>query len=268
MKSNYAKFLFTGLILALSVPASQAAITCSQSDYKGVYAYSSQGALIQLPPQAAALIGPFSQAGVIISDGLGNLTLQTKASYNGIILDGNTTATYTVTPDCQIVFNVFLPAPLNVNSVFNGVLAWNVRQTALMITTPQGSVLPAQQFKQDLRFCGVGDLNGAYQLSLGGTIVAPKQIAGLYSKVGRLVADGNGNFSATSTADYGGGVQQETLSGTYTVDSNCIATFNATLNGQPFSFYGPLTGHGEQTLLVVTTQGWAVTGALRTQQMQ
>jgi hypothetical protein len=267
MKGNYKSLLIgAALMSALALPAFSAQISCTLADYKGVYAYSSQGALITLPPQAAALVGPFAQAGIIISDGLGNLTLRTQASFNGFVLANNTTATYTVTPDCQIQFNVYLPTPLNLNSVFNGVFARGARQTALMITTPQGSVLPAQQFKQDLRFCGVGDVSGSYQLSLGGTIVAPKSIAGLYSEVGRLVADGQGNFTATSTADYNGGVVQEALQGTYSVDSDCIVTFNYTLNGQPFSIYGPLTGHGEQALLVVNTSGWAVTGTIRTQE--
>lgn len=266
MKSNFKSLIF-GAILAScgAVSGSAATLNCTLADYKGIYAYSSQGALIQLPPQAAALVGPFAQAGIIISDGLGNLTLRTQASFNGFVLANNTTATYSVTPDCQIQFNVYLPTPLNVNSIFNGVLAWGARQTALMITTPQGSVLPAQQFKQDLRFCGTGDVTGSYQMSLGGSIVAPKAIAGLYNSVALLKADGQGNFTASNIADYNGGVVQENISGTYTVDADCIVTFNATLNGQPFSLYGPLTGRGEQALLVVNTSGWAVTGFLRSQ---
>ena len=266
MKRGYMTICALSFAVLSAQGVRAASVTCTQADYRGVYAYSSQGALIQLPPQGAALVGPFAQAGVIVSDGQGNLTLQTMASYNGFVLPGNTTATYTVTPDCQITFFVALPEPLNVASQFQGVLAWGARQTALMITVPQGSVLPAQQFIQDLRFCSTADVNGSYQLSLGGTILQPKSIAGLYSDVGRISTDGNGNFTATQTSDYNGGVVQETYQGSYSVSADCIVTFNYTLNGQQYELYGPLAGHGEQALLMVATNGWAVTGTLRSQQ--
>jgi hypothetical protein len=257
----------TILILSSGTSSLRAAVTCSVSDYQGSYAYFSVGALLQLPPQGAALIGPFAQAGTLTSDGQGNLTLTTTASYNGIVLPGNTTATYTVTPECAITFNVFLPDPLNVTAVFTGMISHNVRQVSLMITNPQGSVLPAQQNKQDLRFCGTSDFSGAYQIDLGGSIVAPKAQAGLFHRIGRLVADGNGSFTATSTADYNGGVVQENFQGTYSVNSDCFVNLSYTdANGNPATIVGPLSGHGEEASVLVAVQGWAVAGNLRAQQ--
>lgn len=255
------------LILLTRASSMRAGVTCSVSDYKGTYAYFSVGALLQLPPQGAALIGPFAQAGTLTSDGQGNLQLTTTASYNGIVLPGNTTATYTVTPECAIQFNVYLPDPLNVTAIFAGVISHNVRQVSLMITNPQGSVLPAQQNKQDMRFCGPSDFSGAYQIDLGGSIVSPKSQAGLFHRIGRLVSDGNGSFTATSTADYNGGVVQEDFQGTYTVNSDCFVSLSYTdARGNPGSIVGPLSGYGEEASVIVAVQGWAVAGKLRAQQ--
>lgn len=255
------------LVLSGNAADLHAAISCSNADYQGTYAYFSVGALLQLPPQGAALIGPFAQAGTLTSDGQGNLILETTASYNGLVLPGNTTATYTVTPDCQITFNVALPDPLNVTAVFAGSISHSVRQVSLMITDPQGSVLPAQQNKQDVRFCGTSDFSGAYQIDLGGSIVAPKARAGLFHRIGRLMADGAGSFTASSTADYNGGVVKEDFQGTYTVNSKCFVTLSYTsAAGESITITGPLSGHGEEASVMVASQGWAVAGNLRAQQ--
>jgi hypothetical protein len=250
-----------------STTSLKAAVSCSNADYVGTYAYHSTGALLQLPPQGAALVGPFAQAGTLTSDGKGNLTLETTASYNGLILPGNTTATYSVSPDCQITFFVALPDPLGVNAVFAGSISENVRQVSLMIAEPQGSILPAQQHKQDVRFCGTTDFAGAYQMDLGGSVAAPKTRAGLFHMIGRLEADGNGLFTATSTTNYNGLVQKEDFTGSYTVNSKCFVTLNyKSPAGENMTVTGPLSGHGEGASVVIASQGWAVAGNLRAQQ--
>src|SRR6185436_9852246 len=107
----------------------RAATTCTNADYRGVYTYFSDGAFANLPPEAAVLAGPFAQAGILIPDGNGNVTLEANASYNGIILPLFTQATYSVTPDCHIEFVVPLPAPLvGVVTKFYGQLANGARQ--------------------------------------------------------------------------------------------------------------------------------------------
>ena len=84
---------------ALSLPA---ATTCTTADYKGVYAFFTAGAFVQLPPEAAAVQGPFSQAGTFTSDGQGNLVVDSTPSFNGFIVPSTSVATYTITPDCVI----------------------------------------------------------------------------------------------------------------------------------------------------------------------
>src|ERR1700742_2847636 len=73
-----------------------ATITCSTADYNGTYAFTTIGYFTVLPPQAAALLGGFAQAGIFVADGLGHVTIQSNASYNGLYLPANVPGTYVV----------------------------------------------------------------------------------------------------------------------------------------------------------------------------
>jgi hypothetical protein len=247
-----------------------AGITCSTSDYKGTYSFSSVGALITLPPAGAPLVGPFAQSGAFMSDGQGNLTIDTTASYNGNVLFGSEPASYTVSPDCIVTVSLTLPPPLNVPATFTGVLGLDNRQMVLMITDPPGNVVVGEHYKQDSQFCAITDFSGAYQVDLGGSIVSPKSLAGQFHTIGRLVADGNGNFTGSTFANYNGNVAQETFSGTYDVTARCSLTMTYTggsgSTAQTITINGSIGGHGEILPVMITTSGYAVAGVLRAQQ--
>jgi hypothetical protein len=263
-------WMFALSILLSGQASLWAGITCSTSDYKGTYSFSSVGALITLPPAGAPLVGPFAQSGAFMSDGQGNLTIDTTDSYNGLVLSGSQPATYTVTPDCILTVSLTLPPPLNVPATFTGVLALDNRHIVLMITDPPGSVVVGEHYKQDSQFCAITDFAGAYQVDLGGTIVTPKSLAGQFHTIGRLVADGNGNFTALTFANYNGNVVQETFNGTYDVNARCSVTMTYTGGSGPtpqtITISGSLGGHGEILPVMITTSGYAVAGVLRAQQ--
>jgi len=94
----------------------RAATTCKTEDYKGVYAFYTAGAFAQLPPEAALVQGPFSQAGTFESDGQGNLVIESTPSFNGFITTATSVATYTITPECVITYSLILPPPLPVRT--------------------------------------------------------------------------------------------------------------------------------------------------------
>jgi hypothetical protein len=269
MKRSY--WMFALSILFLSGHTSLfAGITCSASDYKGAYAFSSVGSLITLPPAGAPLLGTIAQSGTFMPDGQGNLTIDTNASYNGIVLPGSVTATYTVTPDCILTFSLTLPPPLSVPTTFTGVLSLDNRHMVLMITDPPGTLVVGEHYKQDSQFCAISDFSGAYQVDLGGSIVSPKSLAGQFHTIGRLVADGNGNFTALTFANYNGNVVQETFNGSYDVNARCSVTMTYTGGSGPtpqtITISGSLGGHGEILPVMITTSGYAVAGVLRAQQ--
>jgi hypothetical protein len=256
----------TTLFLLGRISNLRAEIRCSTGDYRGTYAFFTTGAFVQLPPQAAILLGPFAQAGTFTSDGDGNITIESTASYNGIIQPANVTATYTLTPQCVLTVSGILPDPLSVPFTFTGVLSSSDRQLNLMITDPPGTVVIGEHLRQDTRFCGTSDFSGAYQIDLGGSVAAPASRAGRFQRIGRLVADGDGKFTAASIASYAGLISEEDFQGTYTVSAKCIVTLSYTFNGENLTIAGPLAGHGEQAVMMVTSPGWAVSGYLRAQQ--
>ena len=258
--------LLTGQASILS-----AAIACATSDYNGTYAFNANGALVTLPPAAAPLLGTFAQAGTFTSDGQGNVTIQAMASYNGLILPAGIPGTYTITPDCTVTFSVTLPPPLSAPATFTGILSGDNRQMVLTITSPPGTVVIGEHYKQDSRFCSITDFSGAYQLDLDGAISTPKNLAGVYHLMGRLVADGAGGFTADTAANYNGNLVNESVSGAYTIDANCNVTLAYTAGAgtaapQSITVIGALAGHGETLPMMITTSGYAVAGLLRAQQ--
>ena len=259
---------FAGLFLLGSCASMQAAITCTTADYNGTYAFITVGNFVQLPPAAAALVGPFAQAGVFIADGLGHVTIQSNASYNGIFLPANVPGTYTVNSDCTTVFQVTLPPPISIPSTFTGVLSTDNRQMALVISSPPGTVVIGTHAKQDVRFCGVSTFSGAYSVDMGGGIPAGSPQSGLFHRVGRLVADGAGNFTAKTLANYNGTSVEEDFSGTYGVTADCGLSLSYSLTGSSttLGIGGYLAGHGDMAMVMVTSSGWSVSGTLKAQQ--
>jgi hypothetical protein len=260
---------FAGLLMMGTCATSQAAtITCGVGDYSGAYAFITAGAFVQLPPAAAALLGTFAQAGVFISDGLGHVTIQSNASYNGLFLPANVTGTYTVSPDCTTVFKVTLPPPLSIPSTFTGVLSNDNRSMALVISDPPGTVVIGTHAKQDIRFCGTSTFSGSFAIDMGGALAGTSSQAGPFHRVGRLVADGAGKFTATTLADYAGTSVQEDFSGTYSVAGDCGITLSYQVpnSTNTINWGGYLGGHGDIAMIMITNSGWAVSGSLKAQQ--
>jgi hypothetical protein len=259
---------FAGLMMGTCATSRAATITCTNADYSGTYAFITAGSFVQLPPAAAALLGAFAQAGVFISDGLGHVTIQSNASYNGLLLPANVPGTYTVSPDCTTVFNVTLPPPLSIPSTFTGVLSGDNRSMALVISSPPGTVVIGTHVKQDIRFCSASTFSGSYAIDMGGALAGTSSQAGPFHRVGRLVADGNGNFTAKTLADYAGTSVEEDFSGTYTVAGDCGITLSYQVpnSSNTLNWGGYLGGHGDVAMLMVTNSGWAVSGSLKAQQ--
>ena len=256
------------LALLISYAAS-AAVTCTNADYSGHYMFSSVGALLQLPPEAALLLGTISQAGRFNPDGNGNSPIETFASYNGYETNGFTPGvTYSVSPDCVVTFDLTLPLPLGVHSQFTGILSAGGKQMVLMLTIPSGSVIIGQHIKQDLRFCSEKDFSGAFQIDLTGTIARPANISGQYRQIGRLVADGYGHFTASAFTNYNGKIVQESFAGTYKVNSECFVTlqYPSDSSSQTVTISGGIGGYGEIAMVTVLSDGWGVSGTLRAQQ--
>lgn len=260
---------FAGLMLISAAGSLQAAISCTTADYNGSWAFFTEGNFVTLPPAGAVLVGPFSQAGTFTGDGQGNVTITSNAAYNGIVLPANVPGTYTITSDCQITFSLNLPPPLSVPTTFTGVLTNNLRDMTLVIASPPGTVIRGTHMKQETRFCGVANFYGSYGISLHGSLIGGPQ-AGLFQRTGKVVADGMGNFTATTQANYNGNAVEEDFSGTYNVSAACELTLNYSYgsgsSAQNITLDGYLGGHGDSAAMMIYDNGWSVSGTFKAQQ--
>ena len=259
--------LFSGIFALWLLSAySQAETICTNADYSGAFAFSSIGTLVTLPPEASILLGTLSQSGRFLPDGKGNLFIETNANYNGILRNGDIPATYSVRPDCHVDFDLILPVPITNPSKFVGILSDGNRRMSLLLTEPGGSVIKGDHVKQFVQFCGEADFSGSYAIDLHGTTNVPRNLAGRFQRVGRLEADGNGHFTASTVASYNGVIAPEEIQGTYTVNSRCYVTLKYTAppaaGSEVILINGAIGGHGEIVQVMILNDGWGVAGSL------
>jgi hypothetical protein len=99
----------------------------------------------------------------------------------------------------------------------------------LLSLTPLSS-LEAQS--QASAACSNSSLNGTYFYWLTGSLAVGTGVAS-YAELGKLVADGQGGISGQSNASTGGVLQSFSLSGSYSIQANCIGTLSLSVNSQP-----------------------------------
>ena len=74
--------------------------------------------------------------------------------------------------------------------------------------------------------CTLGNLNGTYMFTLGGSIQNASGGFDPWAESGRFQADGNGNFTVLDSGNFGGKpFISRTFAGTYVLDENCVGTF-------------------------------------------
>lgn len=191
------------------------------------------------------------------------------ASYNGQIQPFDATASYTVNPDCTLTFSLTLPPPINLPATLQAVLSQNNGQMTAMITNPPGTTVLSTHVKQLINSCKTSDVTGAYVIDLEGANPAiGSNPAGPFRRAGKFIADGSGNFTMSTLANYSGQLTQETSTGTYTVDSSCnlALNYNYSAGGSSpatMSFTGALVGAGYDAMIVSTTPGWTISGTLK-----
>jgi hypothetical protein len=259
MKTGAPAFVLA-LFAFLPVQSLLAVEHCGPRDFSGTYGIVAHGA-VTVP--GFPITGPFARAGQVMADGQGNLIFHTTASYNGILFSEAISATYTMAPDCTMVFSVEPFAPIFQNATFKAILSDNKRQVDFIIVAPMGQTISAVLKKQDDQACNQKDFSGAYALHLTGSIIVPPVglVPGLFARVGRIVSDGNGHFSAETDANYNGLViRPESFSGTYTVAANCAVNIQYTADNVAYVWSGGLVANGKGLDVVVAVPGFAVAG--------
>lgn len=281
-------------VLLLSLALAQnarAAPACSNRDFNGTYSTIARGTLFFLPPVFAPLIGPVMKVALTFADGNGHVSEITYASYNGVVFpEARYFGTYSVKPDCTIVLNWMDLLPIIVGGTvvqfsplipiqFTGALADGGADVLVGISAvqsgPPGAVIRVHMRRQDgdsgrdddqNPACSERTLRGGYQVDMYGDVTDtsrypwPPLPVFAFARQGTLSFDGQGRFSGDTTASYGGlQVAQETLNGTYSVDSSCNVALRSTTT-TPFTWRGAITDGGKGAVLLVTSPQGAVIG--------
>jgi len=281
--------LLLSLVVAQDVHAAPA---CSNRDFIGEYGTIARGTLFVLPPVFTPLVGPVMKVARTIADGNGNVSEVSFASYNGFIFpEAQYFGTYTVNPDCTIVFNWLNTLPIIVNGTvvqfsppiplqFAGALANGGSDVLVRILSvaggPPGSFIrvhmqrqkPAASDDAQNFACSERMLSGGYQLDMFGDVTDTSRYPWpplpfplfSFARQGTLSFDGKGGFTGDTSASYGGlSVVHETLKGTYSIDNSCNVTMLST-SGAPFTWRGVITEGGEGADVLVTSPDGAVIG--------
>jgi hypothetical protein len=242
-------------VFAAVVPGELQAQDCQNKRLKGTYMNFAVGAVdVPDPPYT----GPFRRLFRVVFDGAGNSQVTAAYStFNGSIFGPDTfTGTYTVHTDCTATLKFNLPVPLGFTGTFQGVLSADFKKLDFSLSVDPfsfGGNLVSHLTKQGIKKCtGPEDLSGPYAFQLQGTIVGPpaKATAGDFSRLGLLVADGAGGFTANTVANYNGTPSLENLKGTYKLDSDCLLTLQYTTPFGPITVWGGLTDGGNSADLL------------------
>jgi len=100
--------------------------------------------------------------------------------------------------------------------------------------------------------CSNASLNGTFFYSLGGSVKSGTTTAS-YDELGKVVADGNGNLSGTTTTSIAGVLATLNVTGTYTVKSDCSGTGTLTTSADALQFALQLVSGGGTILMSITS---------------
>lgn len=254
------------LMLSLAIPALLAAQSsgggCTNNDFSGLYVALGEGnATFQPPdnppplPPRDNVVGPLVRVGRVLAQN-GNLEFTyTVGVYHGKVFHEPFKGTYTVHPDCTLDL-LFPQGPTPLDPLplpFTGALADKGNSARVSSVTPL-TVATATLTRMTGVGCSTSAVRGTYLLDMSGFVVnwqvpwdsnlpprnpvpganCTDQMSsqgcryGTFARVGRLLLDGNGNFTGTTMANYQGLLEFETLTnGTYSVDSECKLNLTA-----------------------------------------
>jgi len=102
--------------------------------------------------------------------------------------------------------------------------------------------------------CSVASLNGTFFYSLAGSVKNGATTAS-YDELGKVMADGNGNLSGSTTTSIAGVLATLVVSGTYAIKPNCSGTGTLTTSADTLQFALQLVSGGGTTLVSITSSG-------------
>src|SRR5438045_744729 len=108
----------------------------------------------------------------------------------------------------------------------------NTHVTRWSALVSMGFILTMQAHAQQ---CSNASMNGTYFGTFGGAVVSGSSSVA-HQDLGKVIADGNGVLSGQATTSIAGVVSTQTLSGSYSIKTNCSGTGTLSSNGITIQF--------------------------------
>jgi len=231
--------------------------TCGASLLTGSYSFNGSGFALT----SGAVSGGNNVSGLLQFDGKNAVTANWSVATNGTSTVTNATGTYTITSSC-------LASATLTDSSGN---AWTLQ---FVVTTANGSnfivtgTTPLVMFTGSGRTetttspCSVSTLTGVRSLVMTGrNITAFGILGGTFQAIGYATFDGAGHVVFTLATNNNQMLNvPETLSGTYTLGSNCTGTLNTT-SGDTASFALTAYNLGKNFTIIGGDSTYALTGS-------
>jgi uncharacterized protein (TIGR03437 family) len=227
--------------------------TCTTSIVTGTYFYLVGG---EVASSGGGTV--YAELGKLVADGNGNVSGQSYASVGGQQTTYSLSGTYTVQANCAGTITVTNGQTTN-NLAFQ---VTNNGQGMIVAIFTSSAVVGGSAYRQTASAtpiqCGNGSLSGAYGYRLSG--VAPVSGGVAYSDAGQFVADGNGNATGASVANFGGSVSQTNANGSYSVASDCSGVAQVTNQNGTLNYRFALVQDGQAALFFESDPGWTTSG--------
>ena len=236
--------------------------SCSAAMINGTYFYILSGT-VSSNGQGV----PYAEFGQLVANGSGGISGNSHDNLDGqtnaYALSGN----YTVQPNCtgSVSLRVNTQTQASIALSFQVI---NNAQSILIAVSNANEVVTGRAYRTTAANgavqCGTGSLSGLYGFALtGGESSAGRSF--LYSNSGQLSADGNGNLTAASVANFGGTFSNISGTGTYSLSSNCQGTAAITTQAGTSNYIIAVVQDGQQVLFLETDTSTTVSGSAQPQ---
>jgi hypothetical protein len=199
---------------------------------------------------------PISFLGYIKANGKGSFTGTETGSADGTVFTNvPLTGTYSVNPDCTGSGTAKLKGQKTVNH-FNLVVVSGGKSFQIL-NTDAPNVQAGNVQAQGKATCTVAGVKGSFGIEVSGVFLG----VGAVVFDGLFTLDGKGNVSGSESGSIAGSIfTGQSVSGTYTVASNCTGTMTLMVLGQTEHSSFVVTNSGKGMLVVETDANTVVSG--------
>ena len=248
------------------LPVVHAHSGCSKGSLRGSYGFQIKGTIVGF--------GPIGGIARVTFDGAGDFTQTDNVTVNGfpIVLNRPGSGTYEVNADCtgmetlnsggQVIHTKFVITE-------NGKEVFDVVTDSGVVLTGVGKAVSSVDDNGDDDSspfaCSLETIKGSYATSTTGSIVFAGPV-GAVGDVGKIIFDGNGGASQSTTVSLNGVIipNRSSISGSYVVDANCTGDISLILPGPTGTITSTsrfvIVRNGEELLTINTGVGRVLTG--------